>query len=278
MIYGTPDQGSDVVAGHYDRLDPYYRSIWGEHVHHGLWLTGAEDAETATRTLVEVVAGEAGLEAGMSACDVGCGYGGTARMLAERGIAVVGLTVSPAQFEHATSRAGGPTFLLADWLSNELPPASFDAVIAIESLSHISDKRRAFEQCARVLRPGGRLVVCDWLTAERPRPLARRLLLEPICREGRLPSMGSPSEYRALIEGAGLEQSSFQDRSRQVGRTWWICVGRVARLLARDAASRRFLLSRENPERTFALSMLRIPVAYRTGSMIYGVITARKPS
>jgi tocopherol O-methyltransferase len=30
------------IGDHYDELDHYYREIWGEHVHHGLWERGDE--------------------------------------------------------------------------------------------------------------------------------------------------------------------------------------------------------------------------------------------
>ena len=43
------------VAAHYDDLDRFYREIWGEHVHHGLWQSRAETAEEATRHLITEV-------------------------------------------------------------------------------------------------------------------------------------------------------------------------------------------------------------------------------
>ncbi|MBA2408238.1 MAG: hypothetical protein H0V62_00115, partial [Gammaproteobacteria bacterium] len=44
------------VAAHYDELDLFYREIWGEHVHHGLWRGGNETPEQATLALVQRVA------------------------------------------------------------------------------------------------------------------------------------------------------------------------------------------------------------------------------
>ena len=282
MIVPRVDHDRATVPAHYDALDRVYREVWGEHVHHGLWSSAREPPEVAVRRLVGLVADRAGLRPGMSVCDVGCGYGGTARILArEMGVEVTGVTVSAAQYHHARSRARPDDrirYVLGDWLANDLPARSFDAVIAVESLSHMADKPAAFGECHRVLGPGGRLVVCDWLAASRPQAWERRLLLEPICREGRLPSMGSEEDYRGLVGEAGLRTESFEDLSRRVRRTWPICLGRLGRILVRDPAARRFLLSRRNPDRRFGLTMIRIPIAYRTGSMRYGILTARTTS
>ena len=41
------------VASHYDDLDAFYREIWGEHVHHGVWHTGRESDLEAAENLVQ---------------------------------------------------------------------------------------------------------------------------------------------------------------------------------------------------------------------------------
>jgi len=43
--------GAAAVADHYDELDPIYRALWGEHVHHGLWRSGRETATAAVEAL-----------------------------------------------------------------------------------------------------------------------------------------------------------------------------------------------------------------------------------
>jgi tocopherol O-methyltransferase len=40
MIVPRTVQTAESVARHYDTLDRFYREIWGEHVHHGLWRGG----------------------------------------------------------------------------------------------------------------------------------------------------------------------------------------------------------------------------------------------
>jgi len=268
------------IADHYDDLDRFYREIWGEHIHHGLWQSRRETALEATRRLITEVVANAQLHAGDRVCDVGCGYGGTSRLLAHQyDTQVTGLTVSRVQYQHARSLAAdqeNPTYLLRDWLDSQLESASFDAVIAIESSEHMADLAGFFAEAERVLKPAGRLVVCAWLTREKPRSLERRFLLEPICTQGRLQGMGSALEYQELARSAGLVPVSFQDVSGQVKRTWAICMGRVMRGLLCKPAYRRFLLHGRSANRIFALTLPRIWLAYELGSMRYGIITAVK--
>jgi len=272
------------VAAHYDGLDAYYRELWGEHVHHGLWLGPADHApvEVATRGLAECVIALARLEPRARVVDVGCGYGATSRLLArEHGARVTGLTLSPAQAAYAESvggRPGDPDVLVRDWLENGLPDGEADAVVAIECLSHMPDKPRAFAELARVLKPGARLVLTDWLACTERRAWRDRGLLEPICDEGRLPSMHTVAEYGALLRDAGLEVERFEDISRAVSRTWPIIVRRAVARAARDPEARRFLLDRRNPDRVFALTVPRIMAAYATRAMVQGLFVARKPA
>jgi tocopherol O-methyltransferase len=236
----------------------------------------ASTPEQGVLQLTELVAKNAGISVGARVCDIGCGYGATARLLASRGAQVTGVTVSPAQYKFATEGNAGssnPQFLLRDWMHNELPPDSFDAAIAIESSEHMPDLSAFFTEANRILRAGGRLVVCAWLAAEESSERARKSLLEPICREGRMPLMGTASEYRSLGERAGFTLEKSEDVSQSVARTWPAIVRRLLGKLVTQPRYLRFLFSRHASNRIFALTILRIWIAYRVGAMRYGVFT-----
>jgi tocopherol O-methyltransferase len=273
-----PDISQDAVAvaEHYDELDPVYRTVWGDHVHHGLWKTGRETPNEAVEALADTVAERLRLVPGQACVDIGCGYGATARRLAAtRGVSVTGFTLSAEQARYAAAYAvPGVDIHVRDWLANGLADASADAAWAIESSEHMVDKPRFFAEAHRVLAPGGRLVVCAWLAGTDASGWRIRHLLEPICREGRLPSMGTREEYEAMATAAGFEVTGYEDVSRQVARTWWICAGRLVNALLVDNAMRRVALGVRN--RGAVLSIPRMILAYRTGAMRYGIFTLQK--
>jgi tocopherol O-methyltransferase len=268
------------VAAHYDDLDPFYRSIWGDHVHHGYWISGKEAPDEAVLNLTHLIAERAGIGPGTRICDIGCGYGATAMILArDYGATVTGITVSKKQFELArslASDAGNPRFLLGDALENGLTSASFDSVIAIESSEHMPDKLKFCAEAFRLLRPQGRLVIAAWLTREQPKSAEIKLLLEPICDEGRLPSLASASEYLEMLSNAGLQDVKFLDLTTRIRKTWSLCAARFIRKSITDPAFRRRWRDPRLANRVFAKTVFRILLAYKIGSMRYGIFTATK--
>lgn len=279
MIYPDTGQTEADVSGHYDELDPVYRAVWGEHVHHGLWRSGRESPAAAVEALADLVGERLAPAAGDGLVDIGCGYGATAQRFAERlQVSVTGLTLSLAQHQVAAARPGALVFQLRDWLDNRLPEAGFEHGYAIESSEHMTDKPRFFAEAHRVLKPGGRLVVCAWLAAPEPTRWQVKHLLEPICREGRLPSMGSRADYEEMARAAGFEAVAYEELSKQVSKTWRICLRRFLKRLLTDRETRRLAFSKTTRHRVFALTLPRLIWAYRTGAMHYGLFTFRRPA
>ena len=277
LVPNTPTSAA-AVARHYAELDAFYRELWGDHLHHGLWLSGHESIEEATSALASLAMDELHVSPGSSVVDVGCGYGATSRMLAARGANVTALSVTPEQLAYArsASKGGNPCYMLCDWLQNPLPDGAFDGVLAIESTEHMVDQSRCMHEMARVLRPGGRLVLCAWLSCDAPASLTKYLLLEPICREGRLAWMGTAADCVALLRDAGMLVERFDDLTPQVARTWSMAVRRLARAMLADPRYREALLDTALDSRVFALTVLRIRLAYAVGAMRYGMFVARK--
>ena len=93
------------------------------------------------------------------AIDVMCGTGRYAAHLADRGHSVRGFDTSPGMLEEARSKLPGVRFEIADVSALPVPDNSADVMVNALSLCHVEDLVPAFSEAARVLRPGGHLLV-----------------------------------------------------------------------------------------------------------------------
>jgi tocopherol O-methyltransferase len=94
------------IIEHYDVISPYYQELWGNHIHHGLWIRGDESKEEAQDQLIDYVAGKAGIAAGAAILDIGCGFGGTSIYLSKHyRAATTGITISEVQVQMAKEAA-----------------------------------------------------------------------------------------------------------------------------------------------------------------------------
>jgi 27-O-demethylrifamycin SV methyltransferase len=160
------DAGYD-PAEHYDRVTGAWRLLLGDELHYGVFGTGDESLPQATTALTDLMVAGAQLDKGLRVLDVGCGSGAPACTLAERfGVSVVGITTSAVGVQTAQHRADDlglaeVTFELRDGTDNGLPDESFDRVWVLESSHLMRERTKLIAECARVLRPGGRMVLCD---------------------------------------------------------------------------------------------------------------------
>src|SRR5258708_6964258 len=117
--FPTPrSNDKNLIVEHYDVVSPLYRSLWGEHLHHGYWIRGDESKEQAQLQLIEHLAQLANIKPGSRILDIGCGYGGSSLYLAKKyGASATGITISPVQVPMAREAAakdnlGGRFFLV----------------------------------------------------------------------------------------------------------------------------------------------------------------------
>lgn len=166
-------ESADSVANSYDEWteDGILEFYWGEHIHLGHYGSPPKstDFNQAKYDFVHEMVrwgGLADLPAGTTLLDVGCGIGGSSRILAQDyHFDVTGVTISPQQVKRAqelTPKEINAKFMVDDAMALSFPDASFDVVWSVEAGPHMPDKAVFARELLRVLKPGGILVVADW--------------------------------------------------------------------------------------------------------------------
>jgi cyclopropane-fatty-acyl-phospholipid synthase len=146
------------------------------------------------------------LRPGMNVLEIGCGWGGFAEYAAERGIAVHGITISPAQLEYARRRTAALPGVRLEMCDYRDVRGQYDAVVSIEMFEAVGERYwPAFFGCLRGrLRPGGRAVVQAITIAERH--FARYRAGSDFVQQFVFPGgmLASPERFAAAAGRAGL--------------------------------------------------------------------------
>ena len=177
---------------------------------------------------VDALAEAAGISRGQHVLDVGSGMGGPARWLAHKfGCHVTGLDLTDSRVLGArrlTERVGLSglvEFVQGDATRMPFPMSNFDALVSQEVWCHIPEKDALFAECARVLKPTGKIAFTDImivgeLSSADEQHLARGM---------KIPRPATLSEYRTLADTNGLAISATTDLSEAWNA---ILVGRLA--------------------------------------------------
>jgi len=219
-----------VVNNFYDLVTDFYEFGWGDSFHFAPRRTG-EGFRESIRRCERTFADRLGLRPGMTVLDVGCGVGGPMREVARHsGARIVGINNNAYQIEKAESYnfrlgMGNLCFLMkADFLEMPVPDGSFDAAFAIESLPHAPDKRLAYREILRVVRPGALFALHEWCLTERydPGNSEHRRLKSGIEVGNGLPELVSIRVVLDALEEAGFEVLESFDAAQASGpRTPW---------------------------------------------------------
>ena len=161
------------VASSYDSWtnDRLLENLWGEHIHLGFYEKPRlkKDFRKAKIDFVHELVHWSGLNnlpKGSRLLDVGCGIGGSARILSnDYGFDVVGISISKEQIKRAnelTTKNDFCRFEVMNALDLKFSKGSFDGVWSVEAGAHINNKQKFADEMLRVLRPGGVLAIADW--------------------------------------------------------------------------------------------------------------------
>lgn len=289
FLFPRKYQSTDSVANSYDDWtnDGILEFYWGEHIHLGYYGSPPhkKDFLKAKEDFVHEMVrwGELDrLPKGTTVLDVGCGIGGSSRILArDYSFNVTGITISPQQVKRAqelTPPLVNATFQVDDALAISFPDASFDVVWSIEAGPHMPNKAQFARELLRVLKPGGVLVVADWNQRDdRQHPLNfwERLVMQQLLDQWSHPAFASIEGFSELLEATGLVEESVvtADWTEQTLPSW---LDSIWQGIIRPAGLVRFGLSgfiksvREVP------TLLLMRLAFGAGLCRFGMFRATR--
>jgi tocopherol O-methyltransferase len=261
------------IIEHYDVVSPYYRSLWGEHLHHGYWIRGDESKEKAQLQLIEHLAQLASIKPGSEILDIGCGFGATGLYLAKNyNAAVTGITISPVQAEMAIQAAAreqlDAKFFVMDAEAMDFQK-QFDLLWSVESISHYQRREEFFASAAKLLKPGGVFAIIDWFKKENLTAAETNKSIAPI-EKGMVVDLQTMDDYERFLTSNGLQILHREILNKNCAKTWD---------LGLDIISNKAFWALAAKYGAAFVSFLRAFQAMRagfaSGNFVYGLFVAR---
>jgi tocopherol O-methyltransferase len=210
------------IVDYYIHTAVDYRVIWQNRknlaFHFGYFdataRTHADSLDNANHTLARLI----DIRHGARVLDAGCGTGGSSLWLAEnRGAVVVGVALGHAAIAEASEAARmrgldcQATFCVADYTVLPFPDGWFDVVWALESVCHAPVKAAFYREAARVLRPGGQLVLAEYMCVRREQTQFEKQIIAAWLAGWAIPDIDTGDEHLIAAEQSGFRSVQLQD-------------------------------------------------------------------
>ena len=279
------------IVSYYSEAGPDY-AAWspGFHMHFGYFRRGLspfareEMLNEMTRQVLSRLAIDPNRPHRL--LDMGCGLGASTRLAARArsGARIDGITLVAGQVAEArrmTAEAGlerRAAFFQDDYTAAPFADASYDGIFAIESACHASgwDKAPFVREAARLLRPGGRIVVADgFVRGTGPMNPLLGWCYGRVCANWALETFAEIDAFRSCLEGHGFSEIRVEDASWRIAPSVLHVPWVTLRFLAKQLVENRMRLSRARWGHLLACVLSPV-VGMARRRFSYCLVTARR--
>lgn len=224
----TKSEAVERAEAYYDssEADAFYKTIWGgQDIHIGIYRDDAEPIADASRRTVETMANRLVKSDGITRIlDLGAGYGGSARYLADRfGCQVTCLNLSETQnaLNRTLTAEAGLTervrVVYGDFENIPEPAGSFDIVWSQDAILHSGNRKRVLDEVHRVLVSSGQFIFTDPMQSDS----CPDGVLQPILDRIQLSTLASFGFYRNELGTRGFKESPTEPLTDQLRMHYW---------------------------------------------------------
>ncbi len=223
----SPEALAEDAVKHYDDCYRDYLAAWCNRdnlaLHYGYWDSDKPyQHHQALLNKNQILYDKAGISPEHKVLDAGCGIGGSSIWMGrEHGNQVTGITISGQQARYARQHAkrhgvaDKVDFEVADFCQTPFEDESFDVVWALESSCHALKKGDFLKEAWRLLRPGGRLVVCDGFLRQREFNEQQWQAVVTCLNGWAVPNLCSRDEFATLLQNLDFQAVQVHDITRQ---------------------------------------------------------------
>ena len=217
------------IAEYYDTTQSHYTRWWNLReslsLHYGIWDEGVKTFSASLINTNKIMMEICRISDGEKILDAGCGVGGAAFYLNRmKNAEMTGISLSQKQIETALQIAGKRgvservTFRVMDFTRTTFPDESFDVVWACESVCQAQDKLSFIRESLRVLKKGGRLIICDYFLPEENQP-DKHSLIRKWCDTWAISGLITLNSFKTSLTDSGYKEITSSDYSTKIFRS-----------------------------------------------------------
>lgn len=195
-------------------------------MNYGYWDSSAKNRTKSLFRLYEKINSELKLSSQDKLLDAGCGFGEASCWFAKyTGCSVTGITITPFQVGKATqiARERGLSkrinYCEMDYTKTSFKPNSFDAIIAIETICHLVDKKDFYKEAFRILKPEGKLIVAEYTLVRQPETIKEKYSFNKFLRGWEIPNIWFVKQHMDTMKQIGFLKADNEDYSDKTVKT-----------------------------------------------------------